>query len=339
VPEQFLKLPENEQAEILSALAHNLKKAPAVLEKDIWVCWALQALFTMPGRLPMAFKGGTALSKVYNIIERFSEDIDITLDYRGFVDEIKGEPSKSAIKKLSEQLKDLVAKHSKTVVNPYFEKLITKQFPRRKLSVEVSEDGEKLRIHYPSVFQEQPGRYLSANVLIEFGGRNITEPNEKHNVSPYAAYGLNNLEFPEATVTVLALARTFWEKATLIHVECNRSETRTSADRMSRHWYDMSCLYRSGKTQQAIKDRALLADVIKYKKLFYNASYAKYDDCLTASLKLVPAPALAEALKIDFKEMVDAGMFYGSPSFDQILADMTELEHVINSASNTTAPF
>jgi len=88
---------------------------------------------------------------------------------------------------------------------------------------------------------------LAANVLIEFGGRNITEPNEQHIVRPDVAEVLTELEFPEASVTVLAMARSFWEKATLIHVECNRAEFKASAERLSRHWYDMSCLHKSGK--------------------------------------------------------------------------------------------
>jgi hypothetical protein len=331
MPEQFMKLSESEQGDILNAVAHQLKKAPVVLEKDVWVCWALQALFTMPGRLPMAFKGGTALSKAYNIIERFSEDIDITLDYRSFVDEIKGEPSKSAIKKLSDLLKRFVAKHLNTVVKPYFDTLLAEQFPDRKHSVDLSEDGEKLRIYYPSVFEEQFGRYLAANVLIEFGGRNIAEPNEDHMVRPYVAEVLTELSFPEATVTVLAMARSFWEKATLIHVECNRTEFKASGERLSRHWYDMSCLHRSGKAQHAIADRAMLADVIKYKKLFYNASYANYDDCLSASLKLIPGSAFIDALEKDFQQMIEAGMFYGMPSFDEIIKDIHDLEKLINS--------
>lgn len=332
MPEQFMQLPASDQADILTSVAQPLKKAPVVLEKDIWVCWALEALFTMPERLPMAFKGGTALSKVYNIIERFSEDVDITLDYRGFVDEIKGEPSKSASKKIGEQLKEFVANHSKSVVKPYFENLLSKQFPGRQHSVRVSENGEELRIYYPSVFEEQSSRYLATNVLIEFGGRNITEPNEEHLVRPYAADVLPELEFPEATVTVLAISRSFWEKATLIHVECNRTEFKASADRLSRHWYDMACLHRSGKLQHAIADRALLADVIKYKKLFYNAGYANYDDCLAASLKLVPGKGFVEALGKDFQQMIDAGMFYGTPSFDEIMKDIGELERLINAA-------
>lgn len=288
----------------------------------------------MPGRVPMAFKGGTALSKVYNIIERFSEDIDITLDYRGFVDEIKGEPSRSAIKNLSDQLKQFVAKHSKEVVKPYFEKILAEQFPVHDFSIEVSDDGEQFRVHYPSVLTEQPGRYLAANVLLEFGGRNIAEPNEEHIVRPYVADLVKDLEFPEAKVTVLAMARSFWEKATLIHVECNRTELRASAERLSRHWYDMSCLHRSGKIEHAIDDRALLVDVIKYKKLFYNASYARYDDCVTA-LKLVPAKQLLAALQKDFDEMIEAGMFYDTPDFDQIMKDITELERMINGIEET----
>ncbi|MBP9094055.1 nucleotidyl transferase AbiEii/AbiGii toxin family protein [bacterium] len=328
--EQFMRLPEREQAEILIAIAHQLKKEPVVLEKDIWVCWTLRALFTMPGRLPMAFKGGTALSKVYNVIERFSEDLDITLDYRGFIDEIKGEHSRSAVKKISEQLKVFVANHSRNVVKPYFENLLVEQFPGRKYSVDISEDGEKLRIYYPSVLEEQFGRYLAANILIEFGGRNITEPNEQHIVRPYVAELLMELEFPEATVTVLAIARSFWEKATLIHVECNRTEFKVSGERLSRHWYDMSCLHRSGKALNAIADRALLEDVIKYKKLFYNASYANYNDCLASSLKLIPDSAFIAALEKDFQQMVEAGMFYGTPSFDQIISDNRELETLIN---------
>ena len=78
--ETFLQLTPQERSEIYRALAPRLGRAPVVLEKDVWVCWVLQALFTHAGRLPMAFKGGTSLSKVYRAIDRFSEDVDITLE-------------------------------------------------------------------------------------------------------------------------------------------------------------------------------------------------------------------------------------------------------------------
>ncbi|MDI1338001.1 MAG: nucleotidyl transferase AbiEii/AbiGii toxin family protein [Lacunisphaera sp.] len=52
-----------------------------IVEKDYWVCWTLDQLFRIPGVSDhLVFKGGTSLSKVHGIIERFSEDIDVSLD-------------------------------------------------------------------------------------------------------------------------------------------------------------------------------------------------------------------------------------------------------------------
>jgi hypothetical protein len=194
----------------------------------------------------------------------------------------------------------------------------------------VSENGEQVRIHYPSVFEEQPRRYMTANVLLEFGGRNITEPNEQHLVTPFIAEAVRDLKFPEAKATVLAIARSYWEKATLIHVECNRQELRPSAERLSRHWYDMARLYRHNKSKHSLNERELLVDVIKHKKLFYNASYANYDACLKGGFKLLPEESLLEALRKDFDQMLEAGMFYSTPSFDEIIRHLSQLEKTIN---------
>jgi Nucleotidyl transferase AbiEii toxin, Type IV TA system len=332
VSDIFLELPPKDQIDILNIYAQSTGRDAVVLEKDVWVCWVLQNLFAMPDRLPMAFKGGTALSKVYNIIERFSEDCDITIDYRGFSKEINEDISKSALKKLSEELKQYVATYSKTVVKPYFEKVLAQPFPAGSTSVEVSDDGEKLWIHYPSVLDEPGQRYMAPNILIEFGGRNITEPNEQHIVRPYLADTLSNVKFPEANVIVLSLARAFWEKATLIHVECNRKEPRVTANRLSRHWYDMACLAVHEKGKEAQLDRNLLADVIKYKKLFYNSSYANYDACLKSALRLVPEDILLDVLEQDFEQMLDSGMFYGKQTtFSKIIETIKLLEQSINS--------
>lgn len=234
--QDFLTLPKREQAEIIQSLSYQLGKSPMILEKDIWICWVLKHLFAMPNRLPMAFKGGTSLSKVYDIIHRFSEDVDITIDYRGF--ELKEDPfsesiSKNAIKKISEKLKDAVKKYVYDTVLPYFEHLRQEYF-KNWPPIDIDENGEKLHFHYISVFGNTSD-YLANSVLLEFGGRNITEPNEKHLIKPYISEYVKNLTFPEPTVTVLSPARTFWEKATLVHVECNRQDFKSNAHRLSRH--------------------------------------------------------------------------------------------------------
>lgn len=152
---------------------------------------------------------------------------------------------------------------------------------------------------------------MGNSVLIEFGGRNITEPNEEHEVRPDIAEHVAELDFPRSTVSVLSPTRTFWEKATLIHVECQRDEFRTGAERLSRHWYDLAMLADLAHGQAAVADRALLADVVKHKKVFYNASYANYDACLAGQLRLIPEDAALAALRDDFQRMIGAGMFIG----------------------------
>jgi hypothetical protein len=131
MPELFLHLKTREQSQIYRALASQLARSPAVLEKDVWVCWVLQTLFTLPGRLPMAFKGGTSLSKVFGAIARFSEDVDITLDYRGLgasFDPFAEGVSKTRLKKFSEDLKSFVRDHVHDVVTPHFQKVLATEF-------------------------------------------------------------------------------------------------------------------------------------------------------------------------------------------------------------------
>ncbi|MDE2465050.1 MAG: nucleotidyl transferase AbiEii/AbiGii toxin family protein [Alphaproteobacteria bacterium] len=333
MPEYFLHLKTQEQSQIYQALAPQLARSPVVLEKDVWVCWVLRALFTMPDRLPMAFKGGTSLSKVFRAIARFSEDVDVTLDYRGLdgsFDPFAEGVSRNRLRKFSEDLKSFVREHAHGVVAPHIQRMLAAEFSTDAFRIEVSDNGEQMRLHYPSAL-ESPGDYVGNSVLIEFGGRNITEPNEEHEVRPDIADHVADLEFPRSTVSVLSPARTFWEKATLMHVECQRDGLRTGAERLSRHWYDLAMLADLAHGQAALADRALLADVIKHKKVFYSASYANYDACLSGQLKLIPEGVALAALRDDFQRMISAGMFIGEPpAFDAIVDRLRALEAEIN---------
>ena len=119
--EPFLSLGARERADILRTVAARSGRAAIILEKDIWVCWVLQALFSMPDPHPMAFKGGTSLSKVYRIIDRFSEDVDVTLDYRAFndaFDPFADDASRNQIRLFSERLKARAASYIRDVVAP-----------------------------------------------------------------------------------------------------------------------------------------------------------------------------------------------------------------------------
>ena len=332
-PEAFLGLDRREQSQVYRALAPRLGRSPVVLEKDVWVCWVLQALFTMPGRLPMAFKGGTSLSKVFGAIARFSEDVDITLDYRALdasFDPFAGAASRTRLKRYSEELKALVRHHTQDVVLPHFQRSLANEFDASSFQLELSSDGERLRVRYPTALAS-PGDYVDSSILIEFGGRNVIDPNAEHGVEPDIAPYLAELALPRASVCVLSPARTFWEKATLIHVECQRTELRFNSERLSRHWYDLAMLAGLAVGKAALADHALLEDVVRHKKVFYNAAYANYDACLAGQFRLVPDAAALAQLREDFKRMILAGMFSGEPpAFDAIVERLRALEQAIN---------
>ena len=210
-------------------MAANSGRSGVILEKDIWVCWVLLALFSMPDPHPMAFKGGTSLSKVYGIIERFFEDVDITLDYRAFndgFDPFADVASRNQIGLFSERLKALVARYIRDVVGPGLHAAAERLAANGRHEIHIGDDGETIGFAYPSAVEEPDG-YVRSEVLLEFGGRNVIDPHEQHTIVPDIAALASKLDYPAGTVTVLSPARTFWEKATLIHVECRRRRLRT----------------------------------------------------------------------------------------------------------------
>lgn len=336
--EQFLHLSNAERREIIQTLSFKIGKPAKILEKDVWVCWVLEALFTMPDRLPMAFKGGTSLSKIYETINRFSEDVDITIDYRELAKAIGDDfdpcaegQTKNQIRKFSDRLKAAVDEHAHRQVMPYLQTCLD-TFPNAdEHRLEIEDGGEAIYLHYPSDIVSDDD-YHKDRILIELGGRNEIDPNEVHIVTAELAEYLPELVFPSAKVTALAAERTFWEKATLIHVQCNRGRFKSDPERQSRHWYDLHILLNGDIGKSALENRDLLKDVVELKKFFYNAGYANYDDCLNGGFNLSPTPEMIQPLEYDYREM--RNMIYGDkPTFDEILQSLKELELSLNQAS------
>lgn len=327
--EPFFSLSKTDQAGLIGKHASKLKMQEFLIEKDIWVCWALDKLFAMPERMKMAFKGGTSLSKVYKVIDRFSEDIDVTIDYRGFVKPTTGKESRSELSRLSETLKAELQKYSADNIKPYFESVLAKEFDGKECKVELEADGEKLFIHYPSAIESSG--YVESKILLELGVRNVTEPFETQTVTTYLAEHAKDFSFPEAKVAVIALLRTYWEKATLAHVEYHRPDQKSSANRLSRHWYD---LYRMSEDIEKICSKTsqdILGQVVEHKKAFYHYGFANYDDCVIGELRIVPKENFRKLLDEDITKMMTAGMFYQEPpKLEVILERLQAVEDAIN---------
>lgn len=331
--EHYFDLSVSDQADLLQSLAPVMGRRSEILEKDIWLCQVLDILFQLPCRKPMAFKGGTSLSKVYKAIDRFSEDVDVTVDYRSLVadaPELASITSNSQRSKLSDALKAALTTHVIDELAPALRAALASALPTQPTSIEVSDDAEKLWVFYPSAV-ENIDSYVRPSILIEFGGRNSTWPQSQLSITPDIAEHIPDLALPMAQVSVLSVARTFWEKATLIHVECHRPSLRPSAERLSRHWYDLARLADHEVGQQAMGDSELLRDVLRIKETFYRSGFSHYDRCLAGGLRLIPDEPLLDALRQDYQAMLAAQMFYGDTlTFESIVERLRRLEAEVN---------
>ena len=327
--EAFLSLHARDRADILRTVAAQSGRAAIILEKDIWVCWVLHALFSMPDPHPMAFKGGTSLSKVFGIIDRFSEDVDVTLDYRAFndgFDPFADGASRNQIKRFRERLKDRVARYVRNVVAPALAAAADRLAADGPHDIRIGDDGETIRFAYPSAV-EDPHGYVRSEVLLEFGGRNVIDPHEQHEIVPDIAALTRDLDYPAAAVTVLSPARTFWEKAALVHVECHRRRLANHPERLSRHWFDLTRLAAHDVGRAALADRALLEDVVRHKKVFFHTGFANYAQCLDGRLRLVPDEDQLPGLRTDYDAMRGAALVAdNAPGFDALIEEIRILE-------------
>ncbi len=338
VSQSFLQLGRDDRSKILQSAAAELGITAQILEKDVWVCWVLGKLFQMPDAKPMAFKGGTSLSKIWDAISRFSEDIDVTIDYRSFgtgFDHRKGELSSNQRKKISEELRAAVKQYTVSTVLPYLAKELSSELPEETSNLAHSENGEQLTINYPSAVSVK-NPYILDSVLLEFGGRNTLEPNGVHSVITYidGAKGIEGVTFPEAHgVVAIDVLKTFWEKVTLIHAACGKDAQTVRAERLSRHWYDLHMLVTGSHVGlgAALQEEALLREVIAIKNVFYYAGSAKYDRCLKGGLVLEPDAGLIERIATDYEEMRGMNLVAGeSPTFEAILVTIGKIQSAVN---------
>lgn len=339
--ESFEQIDAEGQKEIIGEYGG---KDPKVVEKDFWICFVLGKLFEMPNAHPMAFKGGTSLSKAYNLIHRFSEDIDITLDYNKFESDLdlKCDPfakgtSGSQRRKVSESIQEAVKKYVSNFVKPYFERVISDLPKNRSFSLKIV-GNEELRFQYESVFGAGGTGYIEEAVRMEFGGRNRIVPRETIDIRPFLVeLDLPHIHYPTARVEVLDPMRTFWEKVTLAHDFCNKADRTTGQalgrDRKSRHWYDLYMMLEDSYEVKAFEVDALglLQDVVRIKNVFYRSSVSRYEDCLSGKLRLIPNEDFLEKLGKDYEKMKRSGMFEGiAPSFDAVVNRVRNFEKNFN---------
>lgn len=337
MPVNFFELDRDERLEALQAAAQRSGRPADLLEKDIWVVWVLDQSFTGTFGENLTFKGGTSLSKVYRAIQRFSEDVDLTYDIRALVpdaaDAADGLPSSRS---QADRWAELVRERLPVWIAGELVPALTRSLgDLRGVTATVEAEGDVAYVRYEPVADPSP--YVKSAVRLEFGARSTGEPHRAYPVVCDVAEHLPDLNFPSARPQTLAAERTFWEKATAIHVYCHAGRFRGDAG-FARHWYDLSQLGTVGIAESAISDREVARAVAMHKSFFFrekdsSGSVIDYNMAIHGHLRLVPRREALTSLEDDYGRMAEAGLFLDEPEpFLRIIDVCGDIEQRANSA-------
>jgi hypothetical protein len=288
----------------------------------------------------LIFKGGTSLSKVFKLIERFSEDIDVSIDraFLGFggANEPEAGGSNKERQRRVDALKVACQQKIAGELLPALQAVIqSKVRTSDKWSLYSDEgdpDKQTLMFKYPTSFPPDAAGYIRRIVKIEMGARADHWPCETKPITPYVAEQFpQGFREPRCAVKVLSAERTFWEKATILHAEFHRPADKPTPERLSRHYSDFAVLISKGVAKEAGAHLELLARVAQHKTLFFRSSWANYGTATQGTLRVVPPDQRLKGLREDYVKMQQ--MFFGKPQeFDEMIAALRRWEAEFNQA-------
>lgn len=337
---RFLALPDRDRRDVFEAAADRLDTLPSYAEKDFWVCFVLDALYNrLPdGHPKLLFKGGTALSKAFGLIRRFSEDIDLVVYREGLGFDSDRDPtnpdglSNKKRKALFEELREACGNYIRgdlaAALGPVLDE-------RCRIVLD-DEDGDQqtLLIEYPTLYPSADIAYVQPRVKLEAGARSAIDPNTLARVTPYIGEELaDGWSFDVANLNVIAPSRTYLEKLLILHGACcgYRDTARLPADkdRISRHYYDVAMITGTETGDAALTDEALLTAVREHNLIAFRQAWKKFDEAVPGSIQIVPPDPLRAVVDEDYKAM--QGMMLGAaPEFDWVISQLRVAEDRIN---------
>lgn len=326
----FLQLPADKRRTIYEQVSLRLGiDDPKAIEKDIWVTGVLQAIYTLPYADKLVFKGGSSLSKIWNLILRFSEDIDLAIDRSVF--ELEGDLTKKQLKKLR--------KVSSLFVKDVFVVDLQNTIHAKGLAdyctITADPDGEgdatypeprKVHIVYESVCGNNGPDYLQAEVLLEIGARSLFEPTAKAKVKSLVSKNSTiDTTFADVDIISAVPEKTFLEKVFLLHELFTTDGCRT-ANRKSRHLYDLMKMMDEPFAKDAVHDDELWNTIHHHREVFTSIKDVDYTPDIRKRIVLLPPEEVLKVWQEDYKAMQES-MIYGEQlTFEQLLAKIQELQ-------------
>lgn len=311
-------------------IAEKVGMSPFAVEKDWWVTQTLSIIFEMEIGQHFIFKGGTSLSKAFNLIERFSEDIDLAVDRKFFGFGVE----------LSKKEREMLRKASGKYVDEVFYLDLKRKFEERGLHnvrVELVEDVESdkdrtINIFYPHVIVT-PG-YLEPKIQLEIGSRSLKEPFMFQTISSLVDKAYPNSDFAQDAFQVPTVnpERTLLEKIFLLHEEFQRPAEKMRMNRLSRHLYDIFKLSQSPYAEKAFSDPELYQTIVEHRYKFNRIGHIDYNLHQPKSIDMLPSESVIGKWKADYETMLEQMIYEENPpSFDELIVSLTELKKSINS--------
>ncbi len=324
-------LTDKDREELFSATSVLVGIRPEAIEKDFWVCYLLDHLFhDCAYKDAFVFKGGTSLSKSYHLINRFSEDIDLILDWRRIIHDDSdpwAERSKNKQDQYNKQINAEAAVFYAEELVPVLNAELKDKLGIKTLFSVDKQDEMVVNFTYPKLFE---GTYLRPAVRLEIGPLAEWTPSHMTVITPFAADKYPQL-FEQTNTEILTIdaERTFWEKITILHKIAHFPEGKPVPKRYARHLYDVYCIGHSPVKQSAFERKELLSKDILFKQKFYYSKGAHYESATLSDIELIPHKDIIPDLRKDYKAMEN--MIYGDiPTFDTILDYLHILQEEIH---------
>jgi len=304
-----------------------------IIEKDIWVTAVLRALFSLPYSENLSFKGGTSLSKCYDLIERFSEDVDIAInrEFFGFIGDtftikqISKNLRKSACKFVRDNLQFDLANQMQAVGIP------TDLFSVRvDITPITTTDPEKVFIEYKSICTPNP--YITSTVILEISGRSMKEPLQKVKIQSLIDNHFSEATFAEKSFEINAVVpeRTFLEKICLLHEEFSKPSNNIRVERMSRHLYDLALMADTPIKENALKNKELYQSIIEHRRMFTAMKDFDYDTLAPTTISIVPPDNIIDLWKADYEAMQETMIYGDDLSFQDLINKIRQLNETVN---------
>nr|MBQ5605339.1 nucleotidyl transferase AbiEii/AbiGii toxin family protein [Bacteroidales bacterium] len=325
----FHVLPQDSKKIVIEQTALKQGLSKQIVEKDLWVSTILEIIFSLPFANKLVFKGGTSLSKVWGLIDRFSEDIDLAIDRNIF-----GLEGDLTIR----QLKKLRKASSLFVCNEFCEALVNavkKYGLEEYLTIEAQPNGEgdktypeprKIFIIYKSLFDTELS-YVKPQIILEAGARSLFEPTQKASINSMVSDVFPTIQTSvvKAEITTAVAAKTFLEKAFLLH-ELFTTNACFRAERKSRHLYDLEKMMDKEFAIGAITDDELWSTIHHHRNVFTHVHDVDYSPDIRDRIVLVPPTEHFQTWAADYADMQSSMIYGDSLSFGELIERMRELE-------------